>query len=127
MITRFNEYKEIVMDVTSIDTNNLQGLTVSQVETLHKLTILPREWDILNALQRVLIPFKVATGLLSKSHYPTLSIVKFIEINIRSFLEMKITQETYKSLTTGAIEIFTRLQKILLGISFNCSKTNIFP
>jgi len=88
MINRFLAYKPVIEEITNYP-YRLEGLKRSKQAKLEKLRLLDSDWETLEVLSKCLSVFDVATNILSKRKYHTLSLVFYIKKLIGHFLSNK--------------------------------------
>jgi len=85
MLQRLILYQSILEKLYE-EIDSLSGVTSKQKKTLLESKLDGKDWDVINALHRVLERFNEATKLLSGHNYPTLSISYAIMISLSHYL-----------------------------------------
>lgn len=86
MINRFLKYKKIINDLTARP-EAVNGIKFKQIEKLKKLDLSNKEWEMLETLLRILLPFYKTTKAISGQKYPTLSTAFAVKCILKNFLE----------------------------------------
>ena len=86
MIKRFRKLKEVVQVLTNSPIQDIDGLTKPQHKKLESWSLNGNEWQTLDMLENTLLPFFMATKLLSGRKYPTLRLNLLVYRNLKQFL-----------------------------------------
>ena len=92
MIKRFKKLKEIVQILTNSAIQDIDGLTRLQHKKLQSWNLNGNEWLTLEMLENTLLPFFMATKLLSGRKYPTLPLNLLVYRNLKQFLASNAIQ-----------------------------------
>ena len=94
-------FKEFYDNLTSID-----GITDKQQSRLLKTKLTEADWGLIQALQRVLHRFYVATTIISGNKYPTLSLAYAIIYSLAHYLNNKSSDEMENALKSMLVGSF---------------------
>ena len=90
MIDRLIKLKDIVNQIAT-DAESIDGLTTAKATQVMNLALNNNHWKLLTILKKNLLPFEIATRLLSGRNYATLGISKVVENNLKTFFETQLT------------------------------------
>ena len=79
MIQRFQKLKKMIVISLTTNTTEIEGLKLKHLSALHKWSLINEDWQLVNILDLVLLPFLKATQIISGQNYPTLSHVRMFE------------------------------------------------
>jgi hypothetical protein len=92
MVQRFKKLQTVVQSLTDSNIEDIDGLTPALHSKLQTWSLNNSEWNTLGMLEEVLLPFFLATKLLSGRKYPTLPLNLYVYRNLKAFLSNNTLQ-----------------------------------
>jgi hypothetical protein len=121
MIQRFQKLKKIVISLTT-NACEIEGIKPKHLTNLNKWALSIQDWQLVNVLDIVLLPFLKATQIISGQNYPTLPISHVVYCSLKRHLNNKSQlkeEETLKEILLEKLQYHfnTKLSQKQLNIT----------